>query len=410
MGVTSSGSIFAITNNKVLRSRDNGTSWAIVHDYSRTSGESSLPAAPTSLDPWLWVDPISNRIFVDHLTLACTTVTWSDDDGDTWAPELPTACGSPLADFQKLVTGPPGPVANSKTGAFPSVAYLCYNKPVFEPTGLVPAGSYGTACASSYDGGTVWENEAMLTRTVWVNGQQVMGTCDGGAWAPAVALDGTVVVRAQADCMFRSRDSGATWESIGKGPPFQGTEFAFDDNGTLYALSAEWDPPLRLSISHDQGTTWSEPVVVQPPQLHGPNFAAFSAGSSGRLFIGFWATLDNITTSDQASDTARYDAWLLAVTDADTAHPNVVATNATPADSPMYIGNPTRGRSSPFLGDFVTTAVGPHGTPYIVFPDSCNVGCEGNPHASTADMTPGTTVVSLDDWKIRDGPRPQPKA
>jgi len=409
VGVTSKGSLFVVAEDDVLRSHDGGRNWTLVHSYAKARN----PDVPFTLDPWLWVDPVTDRIYVDHLTLACTTVSWSDDDGQTWSPDLPTACGSPVTDFQKLVTGKPGPEANTLAGMrWPTVAYLCYNKPVYDLTGNLPVGRYAAACAASYDGGTTWMNEQTLSQSVWVGGQQVVGGCDGGIWPPAVAPDGTVVVRSQPDCLFRTRDSGATWQAVGRGPEFQGTTMAFDDNGTLYALSADWDPPLRLSVSHDQGTTWSTPVVVQPPQAHAPQFAAIAAGAKGRVAVAFWATDENVTSYDKASDSARYDAWMLAVDGADTATPHVQAVDADAAahDGPMHIGKAGRGAGPIFLGDFAVLAAGPDGTPWTAFPRTCNAGCRDKPNATADDLTPGGAVVALEGWHLRDGPRPGPTA
>lgn len=396
IGVTSSGAIFVIAAEKVLRSTDNDTTWEVVHDYAKTSG-TGLPKVPFTLDPWLWVDPITDRIYVDHLTIACTTITWSDDDGDSWAAESPIACGTPVTDFQKLVTGPPGPESNPLAGVlWPTVAYLCYNKPVWDPTGNVPAGRYGLACAASYDGGLTWQNEQVLAQMVEVAGQVVVEGCGGGAWIPAVAPDGTVVVRAQPDCMFRSRDSGMTWEQVGTGPSFSGTIFDFDDNGTLYALSAWWDPPLRISVSRDQGETWETPYVIQPPGTHASAFPTLQAGGRGQLFVPLWSTAENLTTSIDAGERTRWHAWLVHVTDADTPATAVDSVQATPDDAPMFVGNPTRGMSQWFPGDFVTATIGPDGAGYVVFPDSCNEGCEGNRNATVDDLQPLGTVVRLD--------------
>lgn len=395
IGVTSSGAMFVVAGEEVLRSTDDGTTWEVVHSYAKVDGGQGVGNVPFTLDPWLWVDPVTDRIYVDHLTLACTTITWSDDDGETWAPELPNACGAPLTDFQKLVTGPPGPGANPLAGVlWPTVAYLCYNKPVFDLTGTVPAGRFGLACAASYDGGTTWQNEAQLSQRVWVAGQSI-GDCAGGSWIPAVAPDGTVVVRSQPDCMFRTRDSGLTWEAVGQGPPFMGTIFDFDDNGTLYALSAWWDAPLRVSVSRDQGETWGEPYLVQPPGTYAAAFPTLQAGGRGQLFIPLWSTDEEIATSIDADDTTRWHAWLVHVADADTSAPAVRAVQATPDEAPMFVGNPTRGMSEWFLGDFVTATIGPDGAGYVVFPDACNEGCEGNANATVEDMEPLGTVVRL---------------
>lgn len=391
IAATSDGSLFVIAGTDVLRSQDDGATWENVHSYM----------LPSTFDPWIWADPITDRVYVDHLTIACTTVTWSDDSGDSWAPESPAACGRPLTDFQKLVTGPPGPEANPQAGvAHPTVTYLCYNKFVADiVTGTVPAATYGLACAASYDGGLAWQNEAILGRVV-VAGGQAIGDCSGGAWTPAVAPDGTVVIRSQPDCFFRTRDSGLTWQEIGTGPDFMGTIMAFDDAGTLYALS-QWEYPMRISVSRDQGETWEEPYVIQPPGVYGESLPALVAGAAGKLFVAFWGTNETLETDWDADEETVWDAWLLALDGADTDAPTMTATRANAPHEPMHIGPTVRGGGGPFLGDFVMATIGPDGTPYVVFPQTCNDGCAGNEDATMEDLEQLGTVVALRGWTIR---------
>ncbi|HET6405544.1 MAG TPA: sialidase family protein [Candidatus Thermoplasmatota archaeon] len=398
IAVTSSGALFVAADEDILRSTDDGATWERVQSYAKARDVPGVGNVPFTLDPWVWADAATDRVFTDHLTLACTTVAWSDDDGDTWSPDWPLACGTPLTDFQKLVTGPPGPEPNPKAGAaFGSVVYLCYNKVV---PGFVAA-RYGLACAASYDGGRVWENEHLLSQSVWVGEQEVVQGCMGGAWIPAVAPDGTVVIRSQPGCMFRTRDSGASWQQVGTGPDFQGTIFSFDDAGTLYALSAWWDPPLRVSVSRDQGETWETPFLVQPPGAHAPMFPTLVAGAAGKLFIPLWATSEEIASGFDSSDDTVWHAWLVAVEGADTDAPTSVAYRATPDGAPMHIGHAARGMGSFFLGDFVTAAIGPDGTPYVVFPQTCNERCQGKEDPGRRDLEQLGTVVALRGWAMR---------
>ena len=54
IGVTSSGCIFFVAFEKVMRSCDHGQSW----DHMN-----SIFQHPSTSDPWLWVDPVTDRIF-----------------------------------------------------------------------------------------------------------------------------------------------------------------------------------------------------------------------------------------------------------------------------------------------------------------------------------------------------------
>ncbi|MBT6645129.1 MAG: hypothetical protein HOB52_04945, partial [Euryarchaeota archaeon] len=54
IGITSSGCMFFVAMAKVMRSCDGGESWEDVANYA---------SAPTTSDPYLWVDPVTDRIF-----------------------------------------------------------------------------------------------------------------------------------------------------------------------------------------------------------------------------------------------------------------------------------------------------------------------------------------------------------
>ena len=76
IGVTSSGCIFFIAFEKVMRSCDHGASWEDV--------TGPLCAFQTN-DPYGWVDPVTDRIFnVQMQGLQTSWICWSDDDGETW--------------------------------------------------------------------------------------------------------------------------------------------------------------------------------------------------------------------------------------------------------------------------------------------------------------------------------------
>ena len=76
IGVTSSGCIFFIAFEKVMRSCDYGESWEDV---------SGPQCAFQPNDPWGWVDPITDRIFAVQMQgLQTSWICWSDNDGDSW--------------------------------------------------------------------------------------------------------------------------------------------------------------------------------------------------------------------------------------------------------------------------------------------------------------------------------------
>ena len=98
IGVTSSGCIFFIAFEKVMRSCDYGQSWEDVTGW--------MCAFQTN-DPWGWVDPVTDRIFnVQMQGLETSWICYSDDDGATWVGNPHDSGTTPINDHIKLATGP----------------------------------------------------------------------------------------------------------------------------------------------------------------------------------------------------------------------------------------------------------------------------------------------------------------
>ena len=144
VGITSSGCIFFTALEKVMRSCDGGKAWEQM---------SSPLMSPTSNDPWLWVDPITDRIFdVQMGPLTHTWIAWSDDDGETWLGNPYDQGPTPVIDHIKLATGPwrgleqgvGYGVIGSANPVYETAVYFCYNKLA------------GVFCYTSFDGGATF--------------------------------------------------------------------------------------------------------------------------------------------------------------------------------------------------------------------------------------------------------------
>ena len=139
IGVTSSGCIFFIALEKVMRSCDYGQTWEEVQGPE---------CSPTTSDPYGWVDPITDRVFgVQMIGLETSWICWSDDDGETWLGNPHDSGTTPINDHIKLATGP---WTSSGYGAlgqitgstiYETAVYYCYNKLA------------GIFCFTSLDGG-----------------------------------------------------------------------------------------------------------------------------------------------------------------------------------------------------------------------------------------------------------------
>ncbi|MAM36787.1 MAG: hypothetical protein CL988_06475, partial [Euryarchaeota archaeon] len=99
IGVTSSGCIFFIAMEKVMRSCDAGETWEETQD--------PVQCSPTTSDPYGWVDTITDRVFnVQMIGLETAWICWSDDDGQTWLGNPHDSGTTPINDHIKLATGP----------------------------------------------------------------------------------------------------------------------------------------------------------------------------------------------------------------------------------------------------------------------------------------------------------------
>ncbi|HJP66806.1 MAG TPA: hypothetical protein VKA30_10945, partial [Actinomycetota bacterium] len=100
LGIRPDGAMFYAGRNSnldptVIRSTDRGATW-----------QSAKPCTHSiSLDPYLWLDPDTGRIFDSDIgaTITCSPVSYSDDSGDSWLTSA--VCGE--ADNQIMFGGPP---------------------------------------------------------------------------------------------------------------------------------------------------------------------------------------------------------------------------------------------------------------------------------------------------------------
>jgi hypothetical protein len=394
VGVTSDGVLFATASGPLVgkmpggegligRSTDGGKHWQIVQDPTRN--------AKTDVDPWLWVDPVTDRVFNAPLYIGCSWLSWSDDRGQTWDGTPLAGCGLPGHDHQKLTSGKPP--ASAAGGTYPTVVYYAYNS--FRPDdATVKTG--GTQVTVSRDGGKTFGASIRAHPadgcTAGINGPVVIGP-DGAAYVPHPRCEGPAIAR--------SDDAGTSWGApvtvMGAGMgPLAFIHAAVDKNGTLYLLWPGKDQRLYLSHSADRATTWSPPLVVSRPDLKAVAYSAFDAGAGGRLGIAYIGTTDDPATwpnqsPGQAPAKAVWHFYAALTERADTDHPLVVTQKVTPDDDPVERGCITGSGDEPCrnLRDFIDAQVR-GGRLYAVYADGCD-------HCKTdKDRLPrGETVVAV---------------
>ena len=364
MGVLSDGTLFTTANGaRIARSVDNGHTWETME-----SGDPLL-RPKLSLDPWLWVDPLTDRVYNAPLYVVCTWAAWSDDAGATWDANPLAGCGLPAHDHQKLTTGVPA--EGVQTDGYPNVVYYSYNAFSGE----------GTIVTTSLDGGESWGLGA--------NVHPPSGCHNGIAGPVAVGPTGvaySVKPRCEGAAVAVSADSGETWSEpflIENSTMDQAlasmTDAAVDADGNAYLTWVGEDGRVHYAFSADDGQTWSAARAVSPPAVQASVFPVIVAGDAGRVAFGYLGTADDASKwpSRSAQDASEKAAWHLYLTFLENGtadSPTLLTVQATPDDDPVQIGcvwqsggaNDCRN-----LADFIDMAER-DGRVYVVFADGCD--------------------------------------
>ena len=263
IGVTSSGCIFFIALEKVMRSCDSGETWV-------NTVEGDVTQAPSTSDPWGWVDPLTDRIFnVQMVGLATTWIGWSDDDGETWLGNPHDSGPVPLNDHIKLATGPWTDSGYGAIGSpvYDTAVYFCYNKLA------------GIFCYTSLDGGATFAVGGQAFGLVTTNG--------GLHGAISSAPDGTVYVppRVATPTLVVSKDNGLNWEEktmgedVGTPNPRKNSEMAADTESNGYHVWTGADQGVYMSRSTDSGDSWEQTSLrISPVEVVSSVFPQIIAG------------------------------------------------------------------------------------------------------------------------------------
>jgi hypothetical protein len=354
IGVLGDGTLFTQKGTATMRSVDDGGTWENVAPPGNDR---------TTLDPMLFVDAWRGVVFVDHLYVACSALSWSRDAGETWLTN-PAACGRPGNDHQKVASGP-SPIPGAPVPA----VYYSYSIP-------------GVWVSRSIDGGLTWTSMPVVGVTderVPNNTGPVFADEEGNVYVPYYMCDGEGYMGAGV-----SHDFGLTWKFVvaaeDPGPCYDVDPGLWTGtDGTVY-LAYHRPDGVKYVFSTDHGETWSAPVTVSPPTLKSFVHVDVVAGDEGRLAVVYRATPDTDKGPDAADGWAAWHLYVSFVENATTASPTlrtgIVNDPAQPVQrGPICtMGIACVGGSRNLL-DFIDIAVGPDGRVYPTYTSGCEDAC-----------------------------------
>ncbi|HVF54015.1 MAG TPA: sialidase family protein [Actinomycetota bacterium] len=382
MGITQQGTIVVNAESdgsvpSVMSSRDGGKSWDVAFD-----------GHPITADPYLWVDPDTSRIFANDYVPPCHLISISDDEGETWTTNRPTACGY-NSDHQTIFGGPP-PEGSMEPTEYQNVVYICS---IGDGISIAAAGS---VCSRSLDGGVTFTptgTQPFVDDPTKTGDLGVPGLCSGSHGHGFVGPDGAVYLP-RGWCgqpyVAISHDEGLTWTRVqvaDLGMPCCGEVIGVDETlysheagvvadalGNVYYAWVANDRLPYLAISRDGGTTWDEPMMIGPPGLKEALLPGITIGRAGRVAVHYMGSTNSPWNgTEMASDPAdmTWNAYITMTVQALKDDPLFYSGTINAPAEPLRVGpcGPDPARCE--WGDFFDVVVGVEGDPWAVAVDLC---------------------------------------
>jgi hypothetical protein len=371
LAITKNGDLFfpsidinRLNHVEVVKSTDGGKRWKAVSP--NIGGQNTHPV---SLDPYVWVDEGTNRVFNIDLTVACSILSFTDDGGKSWTTN-PLACGRPINDHQTLFGGRP---VHSPTVGYENLLYYCWNDVA------------STSCSKSLDGGITWHPTG---GPAFPGVQPEAGGFCGGLAGHGVVDNKGVVYLPKESCLQPwlaiSRDEGVTWENIriskkSAGNGILDPSVAVDNAGNIYYVWTGGDRHVYLSVSKNDGKSWSKPLAVEAPAVREANIATVTAGRPGRVAIAYYGSenspWDSDCKGDDCPNTSDYtgvtwNGYMTVTKNALSRSPTFYSASVNAKNDPLMTGRCGPGRCQGAF-DFIDVVLAPNGTPYATFVDGC---------------------------------------
>jgi hypothetical protein len=380
IGVAKDGTIWSDVREKVARSTDGGRTWTRL----------TLDGHATTLDPYVYVDKATSRVYKSDLAGTCQVLSWSDDRGETWTHAPAAGYGS---DHQSITSGPP---TTLPTNGYPNVLYSCSQTLGYNGY------SMATGCERSPDGGLTWVPTGTYAFSDPSPYGAGAGSGDGGVPAHCNGDNGPIFAAPSGDLFVPrgwcgqpwlavSHDEGTTWTRVqvakngmntsvsggfgvvapGSGQSDHEAAVVADKAGNVFYLWMALDRLPYLAVSRDGGKTFGAPMRVGPPGLREAWGPALDIDAKGRVAIAYMGS----TTSPGAPWTGSYadtsfTGYLGLVSRPLDKKPLIWSGPVTPAADPFVVGRCGPGRCDDGVLDFIDVALGPDGSVWGAFVDS----------------------------------------
>jgi hypothetical protein len=310
---------------------------------------------PITLDPYVYVEEDSQRLFNLDLYVANSFLSFSDDGGKTYQTNPAAAGNDIINDHQTLFAGPPpaqlpAGVLPPSDPKFPEFLYYCFNRVA------------DSSCARSTDGGRTFvkSGESPYLGVEPKENNQFCGGLHGHVYVDKRGIVYLPKGHCNKPYVSISKNAGLTWNRVKVNDKIQmpdnQTSISSDQAGNLYYVW--YDPKYKLpylATSSNQGTTWSTPLMIAPPNVRevarfGPTVAA---GANGKIAISFPAT----TQANEGDLTRPWDYYVVTSQNAMAAKPIFASNIANPATDPVHRGE-CPGRCGNML-DFLDIVISP---------------------------------------------------
>ena len=332
------------TGTMIIRSQDQGQTWENVGPFGQV-----YPAGrvPNSNDPYIYVDPWTDRIVkFDMHALAAMYVEYSDDGGDTWSPPFSAYGYYTPQDHQSIAST----VDVNDQGSYETIYVFCIN------TGTSIA---GPQCSRSFDGGHTWDlqlpGSPLTTQCSGLHGH-VAGSIDGWIYRGNPSCEGPAV--------YSSDDGGYTWSEhtitteVGMQQGWHAHEVATgtDAVGNVYAMWIGDGMMPWVSWSTDHGDTWRDPIMVAAPGLEETGFPTIFAGAEGRVAFAYIG---------EFTDGGGWGGFMGVITDANATHPLITTTMVNDFGDMLDMTDDCGDVRCGGFGDFIDIEIDDQGRPWV---------------------------------------------